>query len=87
MKPNAMLVKKVENIARYGLVTTEGGVVKDIAEKLDKAVTGIVNTGIYAFSSDFESDMRRNHASPKFAHDERVYTHWAFPGDNLGLLR
>ncbi len=52
MKPNAMLVKKVENIARYGLVTTEGGVVKDIAEKLDKAVTGIVNTGIYAFTRE-----------------------------------
>ncbi|MFC2056534.1 bifunctional sugar-1-phosphate nucleotidylyltransferase/acetyltransferase [Chloroflexota bacterium] len=52
MKPNAMLVKKAESTARYGVVTTEGDVVKDIVEKPDEAVIGMVNTGIYALTRE-----------------------------------
>jgi len=52
MKPNAMLVKKVENTARYGVVTIEGNVVRDIVEKPAEAKSDIVNTGIYAFTRE-----------------------------------
>ena len=52
IKPNAVLVKKVENVSRYGEVTTEGGLVKGIVEKPKEAVGNIVNTGIYAFSRE-----------------------------------
>jgi len=52
MKPTAVLVKKVENTARYGVVTTENGVVKDIEEKPREAKSNIVNTGIYAFTRE-----------------------------------
>ena len=47
-----MLVKKVDNTARYGVVTTEGGAVRDIMEKPREAKGNIVNTGIYAFSRE-----------------------------------
>jgi len=52
MKPNAVLVKKVDDTARYGVVLTEKGVVKDIVEKPKEAKGNIVNTGIYAFSRE-----------------------------------
>src|SRR3990172_4459959 len=50
MQPQAMLVKKVENTARYGVVTTEGDIVRDITEKPRETDCDIINTGIYAFS-------------------------------------
>jgi len=52
MKPNAILVKKVDDTARYGVVTTEDGSVKDIVEKPREAKSNIVNTGIYAFNRE-----------------------------------
>lgn len=55
IKPNAVLIKKkVDNTLRYGVVTTEGDIIKDIIEK-PKEDTGdisIVNTGIYSFTSE-----------------------------------
>ncbi len=48
-KPNAVLVKKVDDTARYGVVTVEDGVVRNIIEKPRDAEGNIVNTGIYAF--------------------------------------
>ena len=53
-KPNTMLVKKIMNPARYGVVNTESGVVKGVIEKpkdIDNDIS-IVNTGIYAFNSE-----------------------------------
>ncbi|MBI4283543.1 MAG: NTP transferase domain-containing protein, partial [Chloroflexi bacterium] len=50
--PNAVLVKKVDNPARYGVVATEDGVVKGIAEKPKEAEGNVVNTGIYALSRE-----------------------------------
>ena len=50
-KPNAMLVKRVDNTARYGVVTTEQGVVKDIVEKPKEPKGNIINTGVYAFTT------------------------------------
>ena len=50
IKPEAMLVSRVDNPVRYGVVTMEQGVVRDIVEKPKEAKGNIVNTGIYAFT-------------------------------------
>lgn len=55
IKPQAMLVKRVDNPTRYGVVTIENGMVKDIVEKPEEAGDNLVNTGIYAFSSEIFS--------------------------------
>ena len=52
IKPGAILVKKVDNTARYGVVTTEDGLVKNIVEKPKEAKDNIVSTGIYAFTRE-----------------------------------
>ena len=52
MKPNAVLVKKMDDTTRYGVVTTEDGLVKDIVEKPKEAKGNIINTGIYAFTTE-----------------------------------
>ena len=52
IKPEAVLVKRVENPVRYGVVTIEGNVVKDIIEKPKEAKSNIINTGIYAFTKE-----------------------------------
>ncbi|MBI4181325.1 MAG: NTP transferase domain-containing protein, partial [Chloroflexi bacterium] len=52
MKPNALLIKKVDNTARYGVVTTDDDVVKDIVEKSREAKGNLINTSIYAFSRE-----------------------------------
>ncbi|MBA7646099.1 UTP--glucose-1-phosphate uridylyltransferase [subsurface metagenome] len=55
VKPEAMLVKRVDNPARYGVVTMENGMVKDIVEKPKEAKSNIINTGIYAFTTEIFS--------------------------------
>ncbi len=50
LEPDAMLVKKVGNASRYGVVTIEGGMVKGMVEKPGDGGSGIVNTGIYVLS-------------------------------------
>jgi len=52
IEPEAMLVKRVDNPVRYGVVNTEGGKVKGIVEKPKEAGSNLVNTGIYAFTRD-----------------------------------
>ena len=52
MKPEAVLVKRVDNPVRYGVVTIDRGMVKDITEKPKEAKTNIINTGIYAFTKE-----------------------------------
>jgi glucose-1-phosphate thymidylyltransferase len=52
LKPNAMLVKRLDNPVRYGVVTIEEDVVKDIVEKPREATSNIINTGIYAFTNE-----------------------------------
>jgi len=51
MKPEAMLVKRVDNPTRYGVVTIDNGMVKDIVEKPKEAKSNVVNTGIYVFTT------------------------------------
>lgn len=51
-KPQTMLVKAVNDPARYGVVAVARGKVKSVVEKPRQAETNIVNTGIYLFSKD-----------------------------------
>jgi UDP-N-acetylglucosamine diphosphorylase/glucosamine-1-phosphate N-acetyltransferase len=52
VKPETLLVKRVANPSRYGVVNIEGGEVQDIVEKPAEAKSNLVNTGIYAFTKD-----------------------------------
>jgi len=52
IKPEAVLVKRVSDPVRYGVVNIDGGEVKDIVEKPKEPVSNVVNTGIYAFTKD-----------------------------------
>ena len=52
IKPEAVLVKRVSDPVRYGVVNIDGGEVKDIVEKPKEPVSNVVNTGIYAFTRD-----------------------------------
>jgi len=47
-KPSIILVKKQENISKYGVVTVRKGIVEEIVEKPQEAASKLVNTGIYA---------------------------------------
>ena len=50
--PTAVLVKRVNDPVRYGVVEIDKGDVKSIIEKPKEAGSNLVNTGIYAFSKD-----------------------------------
>ena len=52
IEPPAVLVKRVSDPVRYGVVNIEGGEVKGIVEKPKEAGSNMVNTGIYAFTRD-----------------------------------
>jgi glucose-1-phosphate thymidylyltransferase len=60
VKPEAMLVKRIDNPTRYGVVTIENGMVKDITEKPKEAKSNVVNTGIYAFTTEIFSFIEDN---------------------------
>ncbi|MAG14615.1 MAG: glucose-1-phosphate thymidylyltransferase [Dehalococcoidales bacterium] len=51
VRPEALLVKRVDNPARYGVVTIDRGKVRGIVEKPEEAKSNIVSTGIYAFTT------------------------------------
>ena len=50
-----MLVKRVDNLVRYDVVNIDCSVVKDIIEKSEEAISNMVGTGIYAFSTEIFS--------------------------------
>ena len=52
VKPEAVLVKRVEGPERYGVATIEDGVLKDIAEQPREAGSNTVLARIYAFSRE-----------------------------------
>jgi len=52
IEPEAVLVKRVDDPVRYGVVKIDRGEVKSIVEKPKEAGSNMVNTGIYAFSRD-----------------------------------
>jgi len=51
IKPEAVLVKRVDNPARYGVVILDRNVVKEVVEKPEAARSNVVSTGIYAFTT------------------------------------
>jgi glucose-1-phosphate thymidylyltransferase len=51
-KPSIILVKKQENISKYGVVTVRKRMVEDIVEKPQETASRLVNTGIYALDRD-----------------------------------
>jgi glucose-1-phosphate thymidylyltransferase len=51
-EPTAILIKRQENVSKYGVVMVREGRVKEIVEKPEEASSNLVNTGIYAFSPD-----------------------------------
>jgi glucose-1-phosphate thymidylyltransferase len=51
-KPSIILVKKQENISKYGVVTVRRRMVEDIVEKPQETASRLVNTGIYALDRD-----------------------------------
>ncbi|HEY50620.1 MAG TPA: NTP transferase domain-containing protein, partial [Dehalococcoidia bacterium] len=50
IEPEAVLIKKVDNPMRYGVVNVQRGTVKEIVEKPEEAASNLVSTGIYSFS-------------------------------------
>ncbi len=50
VEPGAVLVKKVDNPKRYGVVTVQRGTVQEIIEKPEEVASNLVSTGIYAFN-------------------------------------
>ncbi|MDP2931380.1 MAG: sugar phosphate nucleotidyltransferase [Chloroflexota bacterium] len=52
LKPNAVLVKRVDNPIRYGVVNIEKGTVKGIVEKPRETSNNVINTGIYALTRE-----------------------------------
>ncbi len=50
IKPEAVLVKRVDNPVRYGVVTIDRGKVVEVVEKPERAISNIVSTGIYSFT-------------------------------------
>jgi len=59
LKPNAMLVKRVDNPVRYGVVTIDNGTVTNIMEKPQEATSNIINTGIYTFDTEIFNSIER----------------------------
>jgi NDP-sugar pyrophosphorylase family protein len=52
VKPPAMMVTRVDDAARYGVVNLEDDLLKGIDEKPKQPKNNLVNTGIYAFNRD-----------------------------------
>ncbi|RJQ39117.1 MAG: glucose-1-phosphate thymidylyltransferase [Dehalococcoidia bacterium] len=48
--PQAVMAKRVDNPGRYGVLTTEKGILKAITEKPKDPPSNIINTSVYAFS-------------------------------------
>jgi len=57
IKPEALLVKRVDNPARFRIVLMERGMVKNIVEKPKQPESNIINTGIYAFTKEVFSSI------------------------------
>jgi UDP-N-acetylglucosamine diphosphorylase/glucosamine-1-phosphate N-acetyltransferase len=57
IKPTAVLVKRVSDPVRYGVVNTQRGKVSGIIEKPKEAGSNLVNTGIYSFTKEVFDHM------------------------------
>jgi glucose-1-phosphate thymidylyltransferase len=50
VSPQAIMAKRVDNPGRYGVLTTEKGILKSITEKPKEPSSNLINTSVYAFS-------------------------------------
>jgi len=57
IRPEALLVKKVDDPTRYRVVNMEKGMVKSLVEKPQQPESNIINTGIYAFTTEVFSPI------------------------------
>lgn len=55
VKPEAMMVRRLNNPGRYGVVTTDGGLLKDIGGKPEEARNNLIDAGLYAFNREIMS--------------------------------
>jgi len=62
---NTILVKKVENTSRYGIIAIEDNIVLEIIERPDEATSSIVNTGIYSFNKEIFDFIETEHGIPE----------------------
>ncbi len=51
-RSSTILVKRQENVSKYGVVIMREGLVEDIVEKPGEAAGNMVNTGVYAFTRE-----------------------------------
>ncbi len=97
-KPEAVLVKRVDNPGRYGVVTIEDEMVRSIIEQPGEVADSIVSTRIYALSreifSSIEAGLNISDAlNSLIARGKRLYVRetggpWldvVYPWDILGL--
>jgi len=54
---NAILIKAHKDVSKYGVVIVKNGLVADIIENPIEEISNLVNTGIYAFSTEIFDDM------------------------------
>ena len=98
VKPEAVLVKRVDNPIRHGVVTIEGGKIRDIIEKPEEGKSSLVNTGMYAFSRgifgfvelelnipDALNSMIAEGKYPKAHETESTWLDVVYPWDILSL--
>ena len=50
--PHAILLKRQEEISKYGIATVDDGNLTGLLEKPEKPLTDLVNTGIYSFTEE-----------------------------------
>jgi len=62
---DTVVVKRVEDPTRYGVVELEGGRIKRIVEKPRVAFSKLVNVGIYAFTPSIFEKLRHLKPSPR----------------------
>jgi glucose-1-phosphate thymidylyltransferase len=98
IKPEALLVKRVNNPVRYGVVNIHDDAVTDIVEKPKEASGNLVNTGIYAFTRevfrftqsildipDVLNDMIARGHTIKFMETTGTWLDVVYPWDILSL--
>jgi UDP-N-acetylglucosamine diphosphorylase/glucosamine-1-phosphate N-acetyltransferase len=98
VKPEAVLVKRVDNPVRYGVVTVEDDVVKKIVEQPKAAEGNLITTRVYALSREIfrfiETELVISNAlnrmiaqgRPLYAHEtDGLWLDVVYPWDILSL--
>ncbi|MBS7287988.1 MAG: NTP transferase domain-containing protein [Candidatus Freyarchaeota archaeon] len=62
---NVVSLARVDDVSSYGMVEVKDGRVVRIIEKPEKRVGGLVNAGIYAFTSEFFEELKKTPLSKR----------------------